>query len=382
MFRLLAYELTKLPVPVNQQCGFGSGFVALPAKAAANGRKCNGNAIAPGRIPVSRAVVLVRRPRAVLAASDLRLEEQVPVPVADGEVRVAVRHVSLEPFTRLFLDERLLGGTTPGIPVGAPLPGAAVGEVVESRAAGLAPGDMVEGRLGWREEWVGSGAALRKLDPALGPARAALGIVGLPGTTAYTGMITIAGIAAGETAIISSAAGAVGLIAGQIAKARGARAIGIAGGAEKCAMVLEHGFDACLDYRAPDFEAALKAACPGGAQVYFDNVGGKVAMAAYGALGRGGRVALCGLLSLYEGEGGEAGDLGRFMRLIMMGGLSVRAFTTIVDCPAEALPELAGWMRGGQVRLPETTVEGLAAAPQAFVDLLGGAIKGKLIVNV
>lgn len=330
----------------------------------------------------STTVVLERRPRGALQAGDLRLVHEPLPDLGEGQVRLAVRFLSLDPFTRIFLDERPLGAEIPGLPLGTPLPGAAVGEVMESRADELAPGSFVEGRFGWRDSIVTDAAGLRRLDPELGPPQAALGILGLPGTTAYTGMITVAGIQPGETAIISSAAGAVGLIAGQIAKLRGARAVGIAGGPAKCAMVREHGFDDCIDYKVPDFESALIAACPGGGQVYFDNVGGKVAMAAYAALGRGGRVALCGLLSLYQGEGGEAGDLGRFMRLMMSRGLTVRAFGTINMCPPEALPDLSRWMNEGQIRLPETIVDGLAAAPQAFSDMLAGAIQGKLIVRI
>lgn len=331
---------------------------------------------------VTREVVLAQRPQGVLQASDLRLEEQSLPLCGEGEMRLAIRYLSVDPFTRIFLDEHPLGGAMQGLPLGAVLPGAAVGEVVESRANGFEPGDMVEGRFGWREAIVTDAASARKLDPALGAPRAALGILGLPGTTGYTGIVTIAAIRDGEMAIISSAAGAVGLVAGQVAKARGARVVGIAGGAEKCAMVVDHGFDACVDYKAAGFEQALIDACPGGAQVYFDNVGGKVAMAAYAALGRGGRVALCGLLSLYQGENGEAGDLGRFMRLIMSRGLTIQAYSTIASCPPEALPELSRLMREGAIRLPETVVNGLAAAPQAFADMLTGSIKGKLILKL
>lgn len=331
---------------------------------------------------MTRHIVLARRPDGALRASDLRLEETVLPPCGAGEVRVAIRYLSVDPFTRIFLDDHPLGGDMQGLPPGSVLPGAAVGEVIESRADGFVPGDRVEGRFGWREGIVTGTEGLRKLDPALGAPQAALGIMGLPGTTAYTGMITVAGIQAGETAIISSAAGAVGLIAGQIAKLKGARAVGIAGGPEKCAMVLDHGFDACVDYKAPGLEQALVDACPGGGHVYFDNVGGTVAMAAYAALGRGGRVALCGLLSLYQGEGGAAGDLGRFMRLIMARGLTIRAYGTIMLCPPEALPYLSAWMHAGAIRLPETVVDGLEAAPGAFAEMLTGAIRGKLIVRV
>ncbi|MBB6191010.1 hypothetical protein FHS51_001230 [Sphingobium wenxiniae] len=327
-------------------------------------------------------VVLARRPQGALQASDLRLQAQSLPACGEGEIRLAIRYLSIDPFTRIFLDEQALGGAMQGLPLGSVLPGAAVGEVVESRADGFSPGDMVEGRFGWREAIVTGTDGVRRLDPALGSPRAALGILGLPGTTAYTGMITVAGIQAGETAIISSAAGAVGLTAGQIAKIRGARAVGIAGGPEKCAMVLDHGFDACVDYKAPGFEQALVDACPGGAQVYFDNVGGQVAMAAYAALGRGGRVALCGLLSLYQGEGGEAGDLGRFMRLIMSRGLRIQAYGTVQICLPEALPDLSRWLKDGAIHIPETVVDGLAAAPQAFADMLTGSAQGKLILKL
>lgn len=336
---------------------------------------------ADGRF-TSTTVVLKTRPQGALEASDLRLANEPLPPVREGQVRLAIRFLSVDPFTRIFLDERPLGADLPGLPLGGSLPGAAVGEVMESRADGLAVGDFVEGRFGWRDSIVIDAAGLRRLDDALGQPQTALGILGLPGTTAYSGIIRVAGIQAGETAIISSAAGAVGLIAGQIAGLRGARVIGIAGGPEKCAMVRKLGFDDCIDYKAAGFDQALVAACPGGAQVYFDNVGGKVAMAAYAAMARGGRVALCGLLSLYQGEGGEAGDLGRFMRLIMSGGLKIQAYGTIQICPPEALSDLSRWMKEGRIHLPETVIDGLAAAPQAFADMLAGSIRGKLIVRI
>ena len=331
---------------------------------------------------MTQEVFLKARPQGELRAADLGLREQALPPCGDGDVRLAIRYVSVDPFTRIFLDETVLGAALPGTALGAVLPGAAVGEVVESRSPTLRAGDLVEGRFGWREAHVTPAEGLRKLEPALGDGRAALGILGLPGTTAYGGIVTVLGIKPSETVIISSAAGGVGLIAGQIARCLGARAVGIAGGSAKCAMVLEHGFDACVDYKAADFDQTLLAACPGGAQAYFDNVGGKVAMAAYAALGRGGRVALCGLLSLYQGEGGDEGDLGRFMRLIMSRGLSIKAFSTVgLDQPA-ALVDLARWMEEGRIAVPETVVVGLASAPDAFVDLLAGRIAGKLVIKV
>lgn len=332
---------------------------------------------------VNRQVVLARRPASVFETGDLRIEPAALPPPGPAEIRVRTRLLSVDPFTRLYLDEHLLGGTTPGLALGAVLPGAAVGEVVESRTDGFAPGDLVEGRIGWRETAVMPAAGLRRLDPSLGPAEAALGVTGLPGLTAHTGMITIGGIAPGQTVIVSSAAGSVGLIAGQIGKVLGARVVGIAGGPDKCRLALEHGFDACLDHRAPGLADALDAACPGGADLYFDNVGGVVSIAAYGALRRGATVALCGLLSLYQGDGGAvAADLGRLMRLIMNRGLTVRAFATFESVAPGAGEALAAWWRSGAVRLPQTIVEGIDAAPAAFAQLLAGGFRGKLLVRL
>jgi NADPH-dependent curcumin reductase CurA len=331
---------------------------------------------------MSREVILASRPSGALRASDLEVRDQALPVCGDGELRLAITYLSIDPFTRIFLDEHALGGALPGAPIGSVLPGAAIARVEESRAPGYARGDFVEGRFGWREAFVTGTAGIRKIEPELGATAAALGILGLPGLTAYTGIVGVIGIAEGETVIISSAAGSVGLIAGQIARRLGARTVGIAGGPAKCALVRDHGFDACVDYKAPDFEQALVAACPTGAQAYLDNVGGRVAMAAYAALGRGGRVALCGLLSLYQEEAGTPGDLGRFMRLIMSKGLSIQAYSTVQSCPPDALKDLSTWMGEGAIRLPQTTIDGLEKAPAAFVDLLEGRIRGKLVIRV
>lgn len=322
-------------------------------------------------------------------ASDFRIEE-VPVPKAgDREILLKVLWIAVDPLIRFSLDENLLSGAT-RMELGAVMVGPTVAQVVASRHPDYAPGDYVEGRTGWQEYAVVAPDKAdyrgppRKLDPSLAPVSSALGALGGPGQTAYEGVVNVGRLKAGETIVISAAAGAVGSIAGQIAKALGARAVGIAGGAEKCRGLLDLGFDAVADYKAPDFADQLKAALPEGADVYFENVGGDVTLAVLPHLKRGARMPMCGFIAYYglgmEGPGPDR--LPGFYRQIMAKGLEIKGFAGIFG-GQKGLEDIARWMKEGKLRFAESVVEGIEAAPEAFSSVFSGhAHVGKLLVRV
>lgn len=338
-----------------------------------------------------KQVVLRSYPQGNPRPQDFGIETiAVPVP-GEGEVLLKTLWLSLDPLIRFAIDEVRLTGATHLKP-GDVMYGGTVSQVVRSNHPDYAVGDIVEGRTGWREYAALDPlradpvrGALRKIDPAVAPISTALGVLGMPGQTAHACMIGIGRVKAGETVVISAAAGAVGTIAGQIGKILGARVIGIAGGAEKCAAVTALGFDACVDYKASDFREQLKAVCPGGIDVYVDNVGGEVMLAVLPLFKYGARMPVCGYIAYYgigmEGPGPDR--LPGFMRTIMSKGLEVRGFGgTMVGGP-KALEDLAAWIRDGKLRYPETIVEGLEAAPAAFAGIFTGNHNiGKLLVRV
>jgi NADPH-dependent curcumin reductase CurA len=294
--------------------------------------------------------------------------------------------LSLDPLIRFALDPVPLTGPN-RVRIGEPVYGGTVSQVAAANHPGFTVGDFVEGRTGWREYAAIDPATtpLRKLVPELAPLSTALGVVGMPGQTAHACMIGIGRVAAGETVVISAAAGAVGSIAGQIGKILGARVVGIAGGAAKCAAVEALGFDACVDYKASDFSARLAAACPSGVDVYVENVGGAVTAAVLPLLKYRARMPVCGFISYYGigSEGPGPDRLPGFMRTIMSKGLEVKGFGGALVGGAAALEQLAAWVQAGRLRFPETIVEGLDHAPAAFAGIFrGNANVGKLLVRV
>ncbi len=322
-------------------------------------------------------------------AGDFELRE-VPVPVAgDRELLLRTLWLAVDPLFRFAIDEVRLSGAL-HLELGDVMVGATVSEVIASNHPDYAPGDIVEGRTGWREYAVVAPdksdyrGPPRKLDPSLAPVSTALGVLGMPGQTAHGGMIDVCRPKPGETVAISAAAGAVGSIAGQIARILGARAVGIAGGPDKCKALLELGFDAAADYKAPDFAAQLKAACPKGIDAYFDNTGGDVTLEVFKNLNRGARMAMCGYIAYYgmgyEGPGPD--HLPALYRTIMATGLEIRGFAGLMAGP-DALEDLARWVREGKIRSPEAVVEGIEAAPAAFASVFSGNnFVGKLLVKV
>jgi hypothetical protein len=329
----------------------------------------------------SREVRLAARPDGEPRPADFELAEvEVPEPAA-GELVVRNTFMSVDPYMRGRMDDRR--SYVPPFRLGEPLSGGAVGEVVASRAPGLAAGDAVLHDLGWREYARLPAAGARKVDTSAAPPSAYLGVLGMPGLTAYVGLLDVAALRDGDVVFVSAAAGAVGSLAGQIAKLRGHTVIGSAGSPEKVAHVRDElGFDAAFDYHYAPVFGQLRRAAPDGIDVYFDNVGGDHLEAAIGALRRGGRVALCGAISNYNTP---AATGIRNLGLAIGKRLQLRGF--IVSDHADRRPafeqEVGAWVREGRVKFRETIVDGgVDAAPQAFIDLLRGANVGKMVVRL
>jgi NADPH-dependent curcumin reductase len=335
----------------------------------------------------SRRVLLKQRPVGEPKPTDFELAE-APVPTPqDGEILVRTIWLSLDPYMRGRMND--VKSYAASVELGQPMVGGTVGEVLESRDAAFKPGDFVLSYGGWQTHHVVKAAGARigpfgplKLDPAAAPLSTALGVLGMPGMTAYVGLYDIGQPKPGETVVVSAAAGAVGSAVGQLARIRGCRAVGVAGSPDKCAYVVkELGFDACVSHRSSDLTAALKDACPGGIDVYFDNVGGDVLKAVLRLVNPFARIPLCGIISQYN-----ATELppGANWAPILVNRLTVRGF--IVSDHADRLPaflaDCARWVREGRLKYREDVVEGLENAPQAFIGLLRGRNMGKMLVKV
>jgi len=334
----------------------------------------------------ARQIVLAARPQGKPKLTDFRLEEAaVPTPSA-GQMLLRVRYLSLDPYMRGKMDDRK--SYTQPVPLGGVMAGEAVATVIASEHPDYAEGDIVLARTGWRTHALSDGAGLRKLDPAGAPVTTALGVLGMPGFTAYSGLRLIGKPQPGETVVVAAASGPVGSLVGQLAKIAGARAVGIAGGPEKCAFVKnELRFDAAIDHRAADFPAQLAAACPDGIDVYFENVGGVIWQAVLPLLNRFARVPVCGLIAQYSGAGpGDGTDrLPETMREVLSKSLTLRGFINYDFAEqyyAEFLRDVGAGIADGRIRYREDIVDGLEKAPEAFIGMLEGRNFGKLIVRV
>ena len=337
-----------------------------------------------------KTVVLKSYARGKPRASDFELREAtVPVP-GERQLLLKTLWLALDPLYRFAIDEVRITGALHLQP-GDVMAGGTVGEVVVSHHPDYAVGDIVEARTGWSEYAVVSPDQTdyrglpRAVDRSLAPISTALGALGMPGQTAHASVIGIGRVQAGETVVISAAAGAVGSIAGQIAKVLGAHVVGIAGGPQKGRALLDLGFDCAVDYRAADYAQQLNTSCPKGIDVYVDNVGGAVTLGALPLLKYGARMPVCGFLAYYgvgmEGPGPD--HLPGFLRTIMGRGLEVRGFGGFMVGGNQALKDIAGWMKEGKISFPESIVEGLASAPEAFASVFAvNAHVGKLLVKV
>jgi NADPH-dependent curcumin reductase CurA len=329
---------------------------------------------------VNRQILLKSRPEGMPGLDNFVLA-QGPVPTpADGEVLMRNQYLSLDPYMR----GRMSAAKSYAKPVevGAPMVGHTVGEVVASRHPKFSAGDIVTGYGGWQDYAVASGAGLRKLDPAAAPVSTALGVLGMPGMTAYMGLLEIGQPKPGETVVVAAASGAVGSVVGQIAKIKGCRAVGIAGGADKCRFVTEVlGFDACVDHRGAEFAAALAAACPSGIDVYFENVGGAVQQTVWPLLNDFARVPVCGLIAQYNATTPLPGpDMFSVLRKrLMLRGFIVSDFAAR---QADFLRDVGEWVRSGRLKYREDVAEGLENAPAAFLGMLQGKNFGKMLVKL
>ena len=334
---------------------------------------------------VNRRVTLAAQPVGAPKDSDFQMiEGSVPVP-GDGEMLLRTIYLSLDPYMRGRISAARSYAAS--VEIGQTMVGATVSSVVASNHPNFEPGQLVLGYSGWQDYEVSSGKGLTWLDPDAGPVSTALGVMGMPGLTAYVGLLDIGQPKPGETVVVSSAAGAVGSVAGQIARLKGCRTVGVAGTAEKCRYtVQEFGFERCLNYNDDDFVEQLKDACPDGIDIYFENVGGKVFDAACALMNTAGRIPVCGMISRYNDTALPEGPdtLPRLMRAILTRRLLVCGFI-ITDHGhrlGDFLKDMGGWLESGEVHYREDVTAGLENAVHVFQGLLAGSNTGKALIRV
>jgi NADPH-dependent curcumin reductase CurA len=331
---------------------------------------------------VNRQITLAARPVGFPKVSDFHLVySPVPSPSA-GEVLVRSVYLSLDPYMRGRMSDA--DSYARPVAIGELMIGGAVAIVVESAHPEFRSGDAVEGMLGWQEYAVAQGHELRKIDPSLAPISTALGVLGMPGLTAFFGLVDLCDPQPGETVVVSGAAGAVGMLVGQIAKVKGCRVVGVAGSDAKISWLLDElHFDAALNYKtAEDFDGKLKELCPDGIDVYFDNVGGAITDAVVRLLNAKARISVCGQSSQYNLETPEVGP--RWLLQLIVKQANVQGF--LVSGYAERFPEgfaqLAIWLKQGKLKYREEVAQGIEAAPQAFIGMLQGKNQGKQLVRL
>ena len=333
------------------------------------------------RPALNRQWLLASRPAGWPTLDNFRLEE-TPIPEpGPGQMRVRALWLSVDPYLRGLM--RDVKSYLPPVPVGGVMEGSMVARVESSHVPGFKPGDIVESLLGWQDFAVTNGRGVRIVDPALAPVSTALGVLGMPGLTAYFGVVDICQARPGDTLFISGAAGAVGSVAGQIAKLMGCRVVGSAGSDDKVAWLTETlGFDAAFNYKTEDPAKALTRLCPEGINAYFDNVGGTVSDAVFSRLAEEARVAVCGQISQYNLERPEPGP--RLFGQLIAKRARVEGFlvTQFASRYREGLERLARWVRQGRIQYRETVVEGLENTPKAFLDMMRGENTGKQVVHV
>ena len=330
------------------------------------------------QVKTNRRVTLAARPVGFPQESDFVLDETEAPSPGPGEVFVRTQWVSVDPYQRGRMSTAR--SYARGLELGDVITAQAVGEVVDSNDSRYEPGDVVVGQLGWQEYAVARGGALRKVPPGVEP-QLALHVLGATGLTAYFGLLDVARPVPGDTVVVSGAGGAVGSVAGQIARLTGCRTVGIAGGAEKMEDLRLYRFDEAIDYKAGDVREAVKVACPDGVDVYFDNVGGEISAAVHARLNVGARIAICGQVSQYNVERPQP----TFdPRLLIVYRARMQGFLVSDYAPrfGEAIPRLARWVASGDIRYRETVTEGLENAARAFIGMLNGENRGKALVKV
>ena len=329
----------------------------------------------------NRQFKLAQRPVGMVKRSDFDfVESPIPVP-GDGEFLVRILFISLDPAMRGWMNEGK--SYIPPVGIGEVMRAGTVGVVVASNNPAFAAGDHVVGALGVQEYAISNGKGMTKVDPRLAPLPVYLGTLGMPGMTAYFGILEVGKLKSGDTVVVSGAAGAVGQVVGQIAKIKGCTVIGIAGGADKCRYITEDlGFDAAIDYKSVDVKEGLKQHCPKGIDVYFDNVGGEILDAALSRLAMHARIVICGAISQYnntEPVRGPANYLSLLVNRASMTGMVVFDYAARY---AEAASEMAGWMQQGKLKTREDIADGLENFPETLLKLFKGENTGKLVLRI
>lgn len=330
---------------------------------------------------INHQVRLANRPEGLPGDETWSLTEETIGDLDAGQFLVEIHFISLDPAMRLWMTDA--PSYIPPVAVGEVMRALGVGRVVASKSDAFAEGAWVSGLLGVQEYLVTDGKGLTKIDPAIAPPQTFLNALGINGLTAYFGLLDVGKPASGETVLVSAAAGGVGAIAGQIAKIKGCRVIGIAGGAPKCAYVKNDlGFDGAIDYKRENMDEALREHCPNGVDVYFDNVGGEILEAALTHLAMNGRVVLCGAISQYN-ETEIRGPRNYLRLLVQRGRMEGFIFTDYVKQFKTAVPEMGGWFAEGKIKAQEDIVEGgVDIFPQTFLKLFSGENFGKLMIKV
>jgi NADPH-dependent curcumin reductase CurA len=335
---------------------------------------------------VNRRIILSSRPVGAPTAENFRLEEiVVPVPSA-GQVLLRTLYLSLDPYMRGRMSDA--PSYADPVAIGAVMVGGTVSCVEASRHPDYQPGDVVLGYSGWQDYAISDGTGLTKLDAKMTHPSLALGVIGMPGFTGYMGLLDIGQPKAEETVVVAAASGAVGSVVGQVAKLKGCRAVGIAGGADKCRFVVDElGFDVCIDRRSADLSRQLAVACPKGIDVYFESVGGAVFDAILPLLNVSARVPLCGLIAHYNDTSLPQGPdrLGLLTRTLLTKRIKMQGFIIFDDYGhryGEFYQQMSAWLAEGRIKYREDIVDGLEDAPEAFIGLLEGKNFGKLVVRI
>jgi hypothetical protein len=324
---------------------------------------------------------LATRPVGVPKREDWTYDEEPVREPGDGEVLIKTLYLSLDPAMRGWMNEGK--SYIPPVGIGEVMRAGGVGRVIASKNATFAVGDFVYGTLGIQEYLTANGKAFTKVDPKLAPLPVYLGTLGMPGMTAYFGLLDVGQPKQGETVVVSGAAGAVGTVVGQIAKIKGCRVVGIAGGADKCRYIRDElGFDAAIDYKHEDVKEALRNHCPKGIDVYFDNVGGDILDAALTRITRGARIVICGAISQYNNTGPVKGPSNYLSLLVNRASMKGMVVFDYADRYAEAGREMAGWMVAGKLKSREDIVKGLETFPETLLKLFKGENTGKLVLQV
>jgi len=332
---------------------------------------------------INHQVRLAARPSGLPRPSDWNITEEALADPGEGQLLVGISHISLDPAMRGWMNAG--ASYIEPVEIGDVMRAGAVGEVLASNHPGFAAGDHVYGNFGVQEYALSDGAGLFKVDPSLAPLPTFLGALGMPGMTAYFGLLDTGAMKEGDTVVVSGAAGAVGSVVGQIARIKGAaRVVGIAGGAAKCSwLVDELGFDAAIDYKSQDVRVALREAAPDAVDLYFDNVGGEILDAVLTRLARGARIVICGAISQYNATEGVRGPSNYLALLVSRASMTGMVVFDYISRYGQAAGELAGWIREGRLIAREDVVQGgIAAFPETLLKLFEGENVGKLVLQI